>query len=191
MFLNILQNSQENTCARSSFLIKLQTWGLRPEALLRKRLWHRCVPVNFVKFLRTYFFTEHLRTTASIGSKVEYFIGILCLFFDGSWKICLIFSPIALGKLNLLLQFHIPLTWSTCHFHQLFLPFGDKIYNDFLHYQTQNIDRELPISNLALHKKRSFPLRISQVFLTEEILNGKLQFLWSAACQFKHAHFGV
>ena len=32
---------------------------LRPR--LKKRLWHRCFPVNFVKFLRTSFFTEHLR----------------------------------------------------------------------------------------------------------------------------------
>ena len=29
--------------------------GLRPE-----RLWHRCFPVNFMKFLRTPFFIEHL-----------------------------------------------------------------------------------------------------------------------------------
>ena len=28
MFLKIAQNSQENTCARVSFLIKLQAWGL-------------------------------------------------------------------------------------------------------------------------------------------------------------------
>ena len=28
MFLKILQNSQENTCARFSYLIKLQAWGL-------------------------------------------------------------------------------------------------------------------------------------------------------------------
>ena len=34
---------------------------LRPATLLKKRLWHRCVPVNFAKFLRTPFFTEHLR----------------------------------------------------------------------------------------------------------------------------------
>ena len=27
--------------------------GLRPATLLKKRLWHRCSPVNFVKFLRT------------------------------------------------------------------------------------------------------------------------------------------
>ena len=27
---------------------------------LKKRLWHRCFPVNFVKFNRTPFFLEHL-----------------------------------------------------------------------------------------------------------------------------------
>ena len=40
MLLEISQNSQENPCARASFLIKLQAWG---------------IPVNFVKFLRTPF----------------------------------------------------------------------------------------------------------------------------------------
>ena len=34
--------------------------GRRPATLLKKRLWHRCFPVNFVKFLRTSFFTERL-----------------------------------------------------------------------------------------------------------------------------------
>ena len=34
---------------------------LRPAVSLKKRLWHRCFPVNFVKFLRTPFFIEHLR----------------------------------------------------------------------------------------------------------------------------------
>ena len=29
--------------------------GLRSAFLLRKRLWHRCFPVNFAKFLRTPF----------------------------------------------------------------------------------------------------------------------------------------
>ena len=32
----------------------------RPATLLIKRLWHRCFPVNFAKFLRIPFFTEHL-----------------------------------------------------------------------------------------------------------------------------------
>ena len=48
MFLKISQISQENTCTRVSFLIKL------------KRLWHRCFLVNFTKFLTTPFFIEHL-----------------------------------------------------------------------------------------------------------------------------------
>ena len=58
VFLEIPQNSQENTCARVSFLIKLL--APPPATLLKKRLWHRCFPVNFGKFLRTPFFTEHL-----------------------------------------------------------------------------------------------------------------------------------
>ena len=41
IFLEISQNSQENTCARISFLIK--------------RLWDGFFPVNFAKFLRTSF----------------------------------------------------------------------------------------------------------------------------------------
>ena len=32
----------------------------RPATLFKKRLWQRCYPVNFVKFLRTPFFIEHL-----------------------------------------------------------------------------------------------------------------------------------
>ena len=53
VFLNISQNSQENTCARFSFLIKLQTWCLQ---FYYKRDCHRCFPVNFAIFLRTPFF---------------------------------------------------------------------------------------------------------------------------------------
>ena len=34
---------------------------LQASTLLKKRLWHRWFPVNYVKFLRTLFFTEHLR----------------------------------------------------------------------------------------------------------------------------------
>ena len=34
---------------------------LRPATLLKKRLWHKCFPVNFAKFLRTPFSVDHLR----------------------------------------------------------------------------------------------------------------------------------
>ena len=58
----ILQNSQENTCDRVSFLRRLQTWvlQLRPATLLEKRFWHRCFPANFAKFLRTPFYRTPL-----------------------------------------------------------------------------------------------------------------------------------
>ena len=39
--------------------------GLSAATLLKKRLWHRCFPVNFAKFIRTPFFIEHFWTTAS------------------------------------------------------------------------------------------------------------------------------
>ena len=53
-------------------LIRYHTWQkqspgvvllkrLRPATLLKKRLWHRCFPVNFTKILRIPFLTEHLR----------------------------------------------------------------------------------------------------------------------------------
>ena len=42
--------------------------GLSPATFLKKRLWYGCSLVNFAKFLRTPFFKEHLRATASGGS---------------------------------------------------------------------------------------------------------------------------
>ena len=65
MFLEISQNSQENTCARVSFLIKLKALGLRPATLFKKRLCHKCFPVNFCEISKNTFFTENLWTTAS------------------------------------------------------------------------------------------------------------------------------
>ena len=81
VLLKILQISLENTCPRVSFLIpktklisklfwiqtrvfvvsisyvstEAATRGVLFKGVLKKRLWRRCVPVNFVKYLRTYF----------------------------------------------------------------------------------------------------------------------------------------
>ena len=57
VFLKISQNSQENTSTRVFFSIKL---GLRSATLLKKRRWHWCFLVNFVKFLRTPIYIEHV-----------------------------------------------------------------------------------------------------------------------------------
>ena len=64
---DVLKNfvkSQENTCVGVSFFNKVV--DLRPATLLKKRLQHRCFPLDFTKFLRTFFFTEHLRATPSV-----------------------------------------------------------------------------------------------------------------------------
>ena len=50
VFLEILQNSQENTYAS----------GLRPATSLKKSLRHRCFLANFAKFLRTSFYRTPL-----------------------------------------------------------------------------------------------------------------------------------
>ena len=44
---------------RSLFFNKVA--GLRPGTLLKNKLWRRCFPVNFAKFLRTPILTEHHR----------------------------------------------------------------------------------------------------------------------------------
>ena len=55
---NFAKVTKKNTCAAASFLIKLQVSDCKS---IKKRLWHRCFPVNFAKFLRTIILTEHLR----------------------------------------------------------------------------------------------------------------------------------
>ena len=58
VFLEISQNSQENNCARLSFLIELQAWDCK-ETLAEMFSSEMC------KISKNIFFTEHLRTTAS------------------------------------------------------------------------------------------------------------------------------
>ena len=56
---NFTKFTGKNQC-QSLFFDKVA--NLRPAILLKKKkkIWHRCFPVNFVKFLRTPFFIEHL-----------------------------------------------------------------------------------------------------------------------------------
>ena len=57
VYLEISQNSQENTCARVSFLNKVAGCTCKPIK------W--CVPVNFAKFLRNFFFYKTPQVAAS------------------------------------------------------------------------------------------------------------------------------
>ena len=56
---SVLRISQNSYLCHSFFLNK--DAGLSLQLLLKKRLWHRCFPVNCAKFLRTPFLKEHIR----------------------------------------------------------------------------------------------------------------------------------
>ena len=58
VFLEITRNSQRKHLYQSLFFNKVA--GLRPATLLKKRLWHKYFPVNFLKFLRTTFYRTPL-----------------------------------------------------------------------------------------------------------------------------------
>ena len=55
--INFPKFTEKHLC-QSLFFNKVA--GLRPVTSLKKRLWRRYFPVNFVKFLRTHFFKGHL-----------------------------------------------------------------------------------------------------------------------------------
>ena len=59
MFLEISQNSPENTCGGVSFLIKLQAYFIKKETLAQ------VFSCGFCESFKDTFFTEHLWTTAS------------------------------------------------------------------------------------------------------------------------------
>ena len=60
VFLEISQNSLENTCARDSFLIKVQAWNFIKEGSLAQ-----VFSCEFCKISKNIYFTEHHRTAAS------------------------------------------------------------------------------------------------------------------------------
>ena len=55
---NLTKFTGKHLCQSLFFFNKVA--GQRPATLLKKRLLHRCFPVNFVKILRTPFYIEHL-----------------------------------------------------------------------------------------------------------------------------------
>ena len=63
MFLKISQNSQGNTCAKVSFLIKLQ---VEAYSFIKKETLTQVFSYEFCEISKNNFFTEHLRATASV-----------------------------------------------------------------------------------------------------------------------------
>ena len=67
VFFKISQNSRENTCARVSFLIKLQASDIG-------------VFCEFCEIFKITFFTEHLQRTASVSGN------LLDIIWDNFWS---------------------------------------------------------------------------------------------------------
>ena len=66
VLLKILQNSQENTCARVSFLIKLQAWACN---FIKKETLAQAFSCEFSEISKNVFFTEYVWAATSCFSK--------------------------------------------------------------------------------------------------------------------------
>ena len=62
MFFEISHNSQENTCVRVSFLIKLQAEACN---IIKKEALAQVFSCEIFEISKNTFFTEHLQATAS------------------------------------------------------------------------------------------------------------------------------
>ena len=63
--------------------------GLKPATLLKMRLWRRCFPMNFLKFLRAPFYIEYLRWLLLRVVLSFFYLDkqILCLFIYAKYLI--------------------------------------------------------------------------------------------------------
>ena len=81
VLLEILQNSQENTCATVSFFIKLHTEACN---FIKNETLSQAFSCEFCKISKSTFFTKHFRTTASEKWLFSYLIRIHTCFFCAS-----------------------------------------------------------------------------------------------------------
>ena len=87
--------------------------SLRPATLLKKRLWHTCFPVNFAKFLRIPFLTEHL------------------------WWLPL-FVFIRVGQMIMLKNGNLDIIWSSINFWSV-IQNGTFFLKFFIHLQSRSL----------------------------------------------------
>ena len=66
--------NQSNTILHKQSALRLS----QPATSLKKRLWHRCFPVNSAKFLKTFFYRTHPGAASEIstfrGTNIRFFI---------------------------------------------------------------------------------------------------------------------
>ena len=73
VFLKIFAKFTGDHLCQSLFFTKVAVFRSATLSLLKKRLWYRCFPVNFAKFLRTPFLTERLRWPIKLFTGKHYF----------------------------------------------------------------------------------------------------------------------
>ena len=78
VFLEISQNSQENTCARVSILIKLN--------FIKKETLAQVFSFDFCEISKNTFFTEHVWATASLMNWFYYYLSIYFYFWENLTK---------------------------------------------------------------------------------------------------------
>ena len=135
-FLQILQNSQENTYARVSFLIKLQAW-IKREALAQ------VLSCEFCKSFRNTFFIEHLWWLLLV-------VGVLLFTHDSAVKHIHFYSHFIKGTLMQI--------WKSCYvcIHVKTIPWNFRIQNS-------NNSRVLRSLNLQFSSKVDYFLTYSIV----------------------------
>ena len=88
------------------FLFLNKVVDMRPATLLKKRLWHRCFPVNFTKFLRTPLLTEHLwwllleRAWAMLFRWLKFNLNLVRNFKPKWWRILNVKSGVGRPSLS-------------------------------------------------------------------------------------------
>ena len=125
-----------------------QSFSFRPATLFKKRLWHRCFPVNFVKFCRTLFFIEHLwwmlltakrcyfwkkisMVIARVGSKYTFGNEIISTKFSGyflKWEIKTNIAENNFSKTRNIRKYLSPQSISVIWFRKWFTSFAFKTF---------------------------------------------------------------
>ena len=114
VFLEISQNSLENTNATVSFLIKLQAETCN---FIKKRLWHRYYPVDFCEISKNSCFTEHPWVAASQATPTTGNSGVTSLETDfncfrvSKFLACYLFVSYIIMPCYLLLNYIMMATW--------------------------------------------------------------------------------
>ena len=118
VFLEISQKFTSKRLCQSLFFNKVA--GLRPATVLKKKLWHRCFPVNFTKFLRVPFLTERLWWV------------LLFVFIWVGQMIMLKY-----GDLNIIWTFYIKKKWSSINFWPV-IQNGTFFLKFFIHLESRS-----------------------------------------------------